>query len=206
MRGARRRANRVEDQDDVVLARFNPAPDHANGAALPRVVWARVRDPVARPVTAAIDLMFSMDDMAKRPTCFLQVVATVAALLLGDFTRYIRRTRLTKRSVDRMLRAYFVDATDDEAARSALARAHARRRLGGGPSSDGDLAAIGAAARGDVSIIGASEDGRRLLVHDVVDAAPAAYVLYDRVATTAQVLFYSTPALFVGGCDADRLA
>ena len=63
-------------------------------------------------VTAKV--LFAMDDLAKSPARFLQVVTTVAAMLIGDFTRYVRRTRLAKRSVDPLLRAYVVHATDDE--------------------------------------------------------------------------------------------
>ena len=62
----------------------------------------------------ASKLLFSADDLMKSPARFLQVVTTVAAMLIGDFARYLRRTRLAKRTVDPMLRAYVVDATDAE--------------------------------------------------------------------------------------------
>jgi hypothetical protein len=45
---------------------------------------------------------------------FLRVVTTFIAMLLGDFTRWVRKSSWTARTVDPMLRGYAVYATDDE--------------------------------------------------------------------------------------------
>ena len=49
--------------------------------------------------------------------------------------------------------------------------------------------------QGDMTVVNGSFDGRRLLVHDHVADAPDSYVLYDRDAKTARVLFHTYPAL-----------
>jgi len=45
---------------------------------------------------------------------FLRVVTTFIAMLLGDFTRWVRTSSWTARTVDPMLRGYAIYATDDE--------------------------------------------------------------------------------------------
>lgn len=62
----------------------------------------------------AVTPRFSMRELARAPEQLLQVVSTVAATLIRDFTRYVRAADLRKRKVDPMLRMYAVYATDDE--------------------------------------------------------------------------------------------
>jgi dipeptidyl aminopeptidase/acylaminoacyl peptidase len=62
-------------------------------------------------------------------------------------------------------------------------------------SVSADLAALQAHCRGDIRLLGRDRADRRWLVQDVVDAGPAAFLLYDRESAAIEPLFSHQPDL-----------
>jgi dipeptidyl aminopeptidase/acylaminoacyl peptidase len=160
----------------------------------------RVRDDAASPWRELA--RFSSDDGDPRVVAFSQDGAALDAITSAD-ANAARLVRYDLASGARHVLledpAYDVgEVYIDPVTRTVAAAAVVRERLAWtavDPAFAPDLAALVAAMRGDMTLVNGSLDGRRLLVHDHVADAPDSYVLYDRDAGTARVLFHTYPAL-----------
>jgi hypothetical protein len=62
----------------------------------------------------AVNVMFSVDQLMKTRSRFMQITTMAATALIRCFARYIESTSLSKRTIDPRMRFYPIYATDDE--------------------------------------------------------------------------------------------